>query len=68
VAATPNIIAVHPSFRPRTTRLCGRAEEAGKYSYSFSGTGGIGHLQMELYKNLTGTFVTHIPTAVRARP
>eukprot|EP01030_Chromulinospumella_sphaerica_P003814 gene3814-3729_t len=33
----------------------------GKYSYSSSGTGGIGHLQMELYKNLSGTFVTHIP-------
>jgi tripartite-type tricarboxylate transporter receptor subunit TctC len=26
-----------------------------------SGTGGIGHLQMELYKNLSGTFITHIP-------
>ena len=33
----------------------------GKYSYASSGTGGIGHLQMELYKNLSGTFVTHIP-------
>ena len=33
----------------------------GKYSYSSSGTGGIGHLQMELFKNLSGTFVTHIP-------
>ncbi|MDP2006566.1 MAG: tripartite tricarboxylate transporter substrate-binding protein, partial [Rubrivivax sp.] len=33
----------------------------GKYSFASSGTGGIGHLQMELYKSLTGTFVTHIP-------
>jgi tripartite-type tricarboxylate transporter receptor subunit TctC len=33
----------------------------GKYSYSSSGTGGIGHLQTELFKNLTGTFITHIP-------
>ncbi len=33
----------------------------GKYSFASSGTGGIGHLQMELYKNLSGTFVTHIP-------
>jgi len=33
----------------------------GKYSYASSGTGGIGHLQMELYKNLSGTFVIHIP-------
>ena len=33
----------------------------GKYSYASSGTGGIGHLLMELFKSLTGTFVTHIP-------
>jgi tripartite-type tricarboxylate transporter receptor subunit TctC len=33
----------------------------GKYSYSSSGTGGIGHLQMELYKSLSGAFITHIP-------
>ena len=33
----------------------------GKYSYASSGTGGIGHLLMELYKSLTTTFVTHIP-------
>ena len=33
----------------------------GKYSFASSGTGGIGHLQMELFKNLSGTFVTHIP-------
>ena len=33
----------------------------GKYSYSSSGTGGIGHLQTELFKNLAGVFMTHIP-------
>ena len=33
----------------------------GKYSYASSGTGGIGHLQTELFKNLSGTFITHIP-------
>ena len=63
IAATPNIIAVHPSF-PATDYKSYVAElkrSPGKYSYSSSGTGGIGHLQMELYKNLSGTFVTHIP-------
>lgn len=63
VAATPNIIAVHPSF-PATdykTYIAELKRSPGKYSYSSSGTGGIGHLQMELYKNLSGTFVTHIP-------
>jgi tripartite-type tricarboxylate transporter receptor subunit TctC len=33
----------------------------GRYSYASSGTGGIGHLQTELWKSLTGTFITHIP-------
>ena len=35
----------------------------GKYDYASSGTGGIGHLQMELFKNLSKTFVVHIPYA-----
>jgi tripartite-type tricarboxylate transporter receptor subunit TctC len=63
VAATPNIIAVHPSFPAKDykTFIAEVKRSPGKYSYSSSGTGGIGHLQMELYKNLSGTFVTHIP-------
>jgi tripartite-type tricarboxylate transporter receptor subunit TctC len=63
VAATPNVIAVHPSFPARDYKsfVAELKKNPGKYSFSSSGTGGIGHLQMELYKNLTGTFVTHIP-------
>jgi tripartite-type tricarboxylate transporter receptor subunit TctC len=63
VAATPNVIAVHPSFPARDYKgfLAELKKNPGKYSYSSSGTGGIGHLQMELFKNLSGTYVTHIP-------
>jgi tripartite-type tricarboxylate transporter receptor subunit TctC len=63
IAATPNVIAVHPSFPARDfkTFLEVLKKSPGKYSYSSSGTGGIGHLQMELFKSLTGVFVTHIP-------
>ena len=63
IAATPNIIAVHPSFAAKDYKsfVAEVKKSPGKYSYASSGTGGIGHLQMELYKNLSGTFVTHIP-------
>ena len=63
IAATPNIIAVHPSFPARNYKefIAEIKKSPGKYSYSSSGTGGIGHLQTELFKNLTGTFITHIP-------
>jgi len=63
IAATPNIIAVHPSFPARNYKefLAELKKNPGKYSYSSSGTGGIGHLQMELFKSMSGTFVTHIP-------
>ena len=70
IAATPNIIAVNPNFPAKDYKsfIAELKKSPGKYSYSSSGTGGIGHLQMELYKSLAGVFVTHIPTAARARP
>ena len=63
LAATPNVIAVNPSFPAKNYAdfVAELKRNPGKYSYSSSGTGGIGHLLMELYKNLSGTFVTHIP-------
>ena len=63
VAATPNVIAVHPSFPAKDYKafIAELKKNPGKYSYSTSGTGGIGHMQFELYKSLTNTFVTHIP-------
>ena len=63
IAATPNVIAVHPSFPAKDYKgfLAEVKRNPGKYSYSSSGTGGIGHLQTELFKNLSGTFITHIP-------
>jgi len=63
IAATPNIIAVHPSFPARDYKgfVAEVKKNPGRYSYSSSGTGGIGHLQTELFKSLSGTFITHIP-------
>ena len=63
IAATPNIIAVNPSFPAKNYAefVAELKKNPGKYSYATSGTGGIGHMLMELYKSLTTTFVTHIP-------
>jgi tripartite-type tricarboxylate transporter receptor subunit TctC len=63
IAATPNVIAVHPSFPAKDykTFLEVLKKNPGKYSFASSGTAAIGHMQMELYKSLSGTFVAHIP-------
>ena len=54
---------MHPSFPAKDYKSFAALlkSQPGKFSYASSGTGGIGHLQTELFKNLSGTFITHIP-------
>ena len=64
IAATPNVIAVNPKFPGAANYKAFEAElkaNPGKYSYGSSGTGGIQHMLMELYKSLTGIQMTHVP-------
>jgi tripartite-type tricarboxylate transporter receptor subunit TctC len=63
IAATPNVIAVHPSFPAKSYAefVAELKRRPAKYSHASSGTGTILHLQMELYKSLSQTFITHIP-------
>lgn len=63
IAATPNVIAVHPSFPARDYKgfIAELKKNPGKHSYASSGTGGIGHLQTELFKSLAGVYMAHIP-------
>ena len=48
MVATPNVLAIHPSFPAKD--MAGFLKELrakpGRYDYASSGTGGIGHLQM----------------------
>ena len=62
VAATPNIIAVNPKFPAKDYKEfeAELKKNPNKYAYSSSGTGGIQHMLMELYKSLTGIQMTHI--------
>ncbi len=63
IAATPNVIAVHPSFPAKDYAgfIAEIKANPGKHSFASAGTGAIAHLQMELFKSMTKTFVTHIP-------
>jgi tripartite-type tricarboxylate transporter receptor subunit TctC len=63
MAATPNVIAVHPSFPGKDYKsfIDELKKNPDKYAYASSGTGGIGHLQTELFKMAAGVKMTHIP-------
>jgi tripartite-type tricarboxylate transporter receptor subunit TctC len=57
------VIAVYPKFSARDYKpfLELIKKNPGKYSYATSGAGGIGHLQTELFKSLTGAQTSHVP-------
>lgn len=63
IAASPNVIAVNPKFSAKDYKSFIEfvKKNPGKYSYATSGSGGIGHLQTELFKSLTGTQISHVP-------
>ena len=63
VAATPNVIAVHPSFPAKDYKTFVEAlqKNPGKYSYGTAGNGTVGHMLAELYKSMAKVYVTHIP-------
>lgn len=63
MALTPNVIAVNPNFPAKDYKafIEELKKNPDKYAYASSGTGGIGHLQTELFKMAAGVSMTHIP-------
>src|SRR5215203_4571984 len=62
IAATPNVITVHPSFPAKDFQsfLAEIKNNPDKYSFASTGHGSITHLLMELFMSMSGTRMTHI--------
>lgn len=60
---TPNVLCVHPSAPVKTVAefIAWLKANPGKFGYSTSGVGASDHLTTELFKQRTGTDITHIP-------
>ena len=63
MARFPLALVVHPDFPARTLKefIAYAKANPGKLNYASPGNGSPHHLAMELFKNRTGTFITHIP-------
>lgn len=63
VGATPLVLVVNPSLPANNLKEFAALLKAnpGKYNYGSSGNGTILHLAAELFKEVSGTFSTHIP-------
>ncbi len=59
----PLALVVHPDFPARDFKafLAYVKANPGKVNYASPGNGSPHHLAMEMFKNRTGTFITHIP-------
>jgi len=63
VATQPNILVVHPSLPVTSVKelIALAREHPGQLNYAGSGIGAVAHLAAELFKNMTGTRIVHIP-------
>ncbi len=63
VASGPFLLIVHPSVPAKTVReLIALAKaEPGKLNYASSGSGTPNHMAMELFKNMAGVDLNHVP-------
>ena len=63
IGATPLVLVVNPKVPAKTLQEFASLLKAnpGKYNYASSGNGTILHLAAEMFKDVSGTFSTHIP-------
>jgi tripartite-type tricarboxylate transporter receptor subunit TctC len=63
IAATPNVIAVHPSFPARSLQelIAVVRQATTPIPYGSPGTGTLNHLTMELLAHRTGMKLIHVP-------
>ena len=63
VCSGPFLLVTHPSVAAKTVgELIALAKsEPGKLNYGSAGNGAPNHLAMELFKNMTGANITHVP-------
>ena len=60
---TPNLLVAHPNAPVNNVKelIAYARKNPGKLNYASTGNGTSNHLSFELFKAMTGTFVTHIP-------
>ena len=64
IAYIPNVVVVHPKYTNINTFadfLNYVKQNPGKMNFGTAGNGTSHHLTVELFKQMTGTFLTHIP-------
>lgn len=63
IAATSNVLVVHPSMPAQTVKELVVLAKANprKYTFGSSGIGGASHLAMELFRSLAGIELVHVP-------
>lgn len=61
VAATQEVVAVNPRLPFRTLRDLAERAGAGEVTIASSGNGGLPHLAIELFRQLTGGKAVHVP-------
>lgn len=63
VTDLPMVVIVHPSIPAKTLAefIAYAKQNPGKLNFGSAGTGGVGHLSGELFKQTAGVEMTHVP-------